>query len=51
MTKKHPEKQMAMIFLDAEKAFDNVKWQFLIEQMREMDSWDGLYKNCKGYLH
>ena len=26
----HPEKQMAMIFLDAEKAFDNLDWNFLL---------------------
>ena len=27
---KHPEKQAALIFLEAEKAFDNLNWNFLI---------------------
>uniref|UniRef100_A0A2D4PW91 Reverse transcriptase domain-containing protein n=1 Tax=Micrurus surinamensis TaxID=129470 RepID=A0A2D4PW91_MICSU len=28
--KAHPEKQVALIFLDAQKAFNNLSWQFLI---------------------
>lgn len=29
----HPEKQLAILFTEAEKAFDNVHWDFMIEQL------------------
>uniref|UniRef100_A0A2D4K2X5 Reverse transcriptase domain-containing protein n=1 Tax=Micrurus paraensis TaxID=1970185 RepID=A0A2D4K2X5_9SAUR len=32
----HPEKQMALIFLDAQKAFDNVNWRFMSLQLVQM---------------
>uniref|UniRef100_A0A670XUF9 Reverse transcriptase domain-containing protein n=1 Tax=Pseudonaja textilis TaxID=8673 RepID=A0A670XUF9_PSETE len=32
----HPEKQMALIFLDAQKAFDNVNWQFMLLLLEQM---------------
>lgn len=33
----HPQKQIALIFLDSQKAFDNVNWQFIIQQMEIME--------------
>lgn len=38
----HPEKQMALIFLDAQKAFDNVSWQFMIHQLYGL--WRRIHK-------
>uniref|UniRef100_A0A670Z1A6 Reverse transcriptase domain-containing protein n=1 Tax=Pseudonaja textilis TaxID=8673 RepID=A0A670Z1A6_PSETE len=32
----HPEKQMALIFLDAQKAFDNVTWRFMLLLLEQM---------------
>uniref|UniRef100_A0A2D4KI84 Reverse transcriptase domain-containing protein n=1 Tax=Micrurus paraensis TaxID=1970185 RepID=A0A2D4KI84_9SAUR len=32
----HPEKQMALIFLDAQKAFDNVNWRCMLLQLIQM---------------
>uniref|UniRef100_A0A8C6XJK4 Reverse transcriptase domain-containing protein n=1 Tax=Naja naja TaxID=35670 RepID=A0A8C6XJK4_NAJNA len=32
----HPEKQMALMFLDAQKAFDNVSWHFMLLQLAQM---------------
>uniref|UniRef100_A0A2D4JT22 Reverse transcriptase domain-containing protein n=1 Tax=Micrurus paraensis TaxID=1970185 RepID=A0A2D4JT22_9SAUR len=32
----HPGKQMVLIFLDAQKAFGNLNWQFLIQQTKSM---------------
>lgn len=31
----HPGKQLAIIFLDSEKAFDNVNWNFLLSVFRK----------------
>lgn len=28
---------MALIFLDTEKSFDNVNWQFMLEQLKTTD--------------
>lgn len=33
---KHLEKELVLIFLDAQKAFDNVNWSFIIEQLENM---------------
>ncbi|KAF7247293.1 LINE-1 retrotransposable element ORF2 protein [Varanus komodoensis] len=33
----HTEKPMALLFLDAQKAFDNVNWQFMEQQMIQME--------------
>uniref|UniRef100_A0A2D4IVP8 Reverse transcriptase domain-containing protein n=1 Tax=Micrurus lemniscatus lemniscatus TaxID=129467 RepID=A0A2D4IVP8_MICLE len=33
----HPDKQVALVFLDAQKAFDNLKLQFLIQQIYNMN--------------
>lgn len=43
----HSEKQLALIFLDAEKAFDNVIWNFLISQMEYMEVGDKFLKMIK----
>uniref|UniRef100_A0A2D4JTU8 Reverse transcriptase domain-containing protein n=1 Tax=Micrurus paraensis TaxID=1970185 RepID=A0A2D4JTU8_9SAUR len=43
----HPEKQMALIFLDAQKAFDNVNWKFMLAQMEEMDFGERFIKMIK----
>uniref|UniRef100_A0A2D4KNN7 Reverse transcriptase domain-containing protein n=1 Tax=Micrurus paraensis TaxID=1970185 RepID=A0A2D4KNN7_9SAUR len=32
----HPEMQMALMFLYAQKAFDNVSWQFMLLQLAQM---------------
>uniref|UniRef100_A0A670ZAD8 Reverse transcriptase domain-containing protein n=1 Tax=Pseudonaja textilis TaxID=8673 RepID=A0A670ZAD8_PSETE len=33
----HPEKQFTLMFLDAEKAFDNLHWHFLIQKIYNMN--------------
>ncbi|KAF7245550.1 hypothetical protein EYD10_08337 [Varanus komodoensis] len=33
----HMEKAMALLFLDTQKAFDNVNWQFMMQQMDQME--------------
>ncbi|KAF7247873.1 hypothetical protein EYD10_06117, partial [Varanus komodoensis] len=33
----HTEKPMALLFMDAQKAFDNVNWQFMKQQMAQME--------------
>uniref|UniRef100_A0A2D4LCT1 Reverse transcriptase domain-containing protein n=1 Tax=Micrurus spixii TaxID=129469 RepID=A0A2D4LCT1_9SAUR len=43
----HPEKQMALIFLDVQKAFDNVNWKFMLAQMEEMDFGERFIKMIK----
>uniref|UniRef100_A0A803TXE0 Reverse transcriptase domain-containing protein n=1 Tax=Anolis carolinensis TaxID=28377 RepID=A0A803TXE0_ANOCA len=35
---KNPQKEIAFLFLDAEKAFDNVNWFCIIEILKEMDA-------------
>uniref|UniRef100_R4GCF9 Reverse transcriptase domain-containing protein n=1 Tax=Anolis carolinensis TaxID=28377 RepID=R4GCF9_ANOCA len=35
---KNPQKEIAFLFLDAEKAFDNVNWYCMLEILREMDA-------------
>lgn len=32
----HPDKPMVMIFLDAQKAFDRVNWNFIMQQLEVM---------------
>uniref|UniRef100_A0A8C5RPM8 Reverse transcriptase domain-containing protein n=1 Tax=Laticauda laticaudata TaxID=8630 RepID=A0A8C5RPM8_LATLA len=32
----HPEKQMALMFLDAQKVFDSVSWRFMLLQLKQM---------------
>uniref|UniRef100_A0A2D4NQI0 Reverse transcriptase domain-containing protein n=1 Tax=Micrurus surinamensis TaxID=129470 RepID=A0A2D4NQI0_MICSU len=43
----NPEKQMALIFLDVQKAFDNVNWKFMLAQMEEMDFGERFIKMIK----
>ncbi|KAF7245269.1 hypothetical protein EYD10_08704 [Varanus komodoensis] len=33
----HTEKPMALLFMDAQKAFDNVNWQFMKQQLVQME--------------
>lgn len=39
---KHSDKQLALIFADAERAFDNVPWTFIKTQ----SSWNSIIVNC-----
>lgn len=34
---KHPDKEVGIIFLDAEKAFDNVNWDFMLCMMEKIE--------------
>lgn len=34
---KHLEKEIGLIFLDAEKAFDNLDWSFMLEMLIKME--------------
>lgn len=35
---KHPGREMGLVFMDAEKAFDNLDWGFMIEMLIKMES-------------
>ena len=39
----HLEKSMDMIFMDAEKAFDNLNWNFMIQQLEVMEMGGKIY--------
>lgn len=32
---KHPEREIAMVFMDAEKVFDNLDWSFMIQMLNK----------------
>lgn len=34
---KNSEKQVVLLFLDAQQVFDNVKWKFMLQQLKYMD--------------
>lgn len=38
---KYSDKPVALLFLDAQKAFDNVNWQFMREQLKVMEFGEG----------
>uniref|UniRef100_A0A2D4Q0C2 Reverse transcriptase domain-containing protein n=1 Tax=Micrurus surinamensis TaxID=129470 RepID=A0A2D4Q0C2_MICSU len=40
----HREKQAALIFLDAQKAFDDLNWQLMIQQIKDMNFGDKFEK-------
>lgn len=44
---KHNEKQAALIFLDAEKAFDNLNWTFMFKALEDTDSEEKFFKLVK----
>lgn len=44
---KHPEKKLGLIFLDAQKAFDNVNWNFILEQLESMHTGDSFSRLIK----
>ncbi|XP_015275186.1 PREDICTED: syntaxin-3 [Gekko japonicus] len=35
---KHPEKEVAFLFVDAEKAFDNLNWDFMFQMMKNTEA-------------
>ena len=43
----HPEKQMAVIFLDAEKAFDDLNWNFMLHQLEVLQVGERFLKLIK----
>ena len=43
----HNESQIALIFLDAEKAFDNLNWIFMIKVLEKMDFGDAFVKGIE----
>uniref|UniRef100_A0A2D4I1F2 Reverse transcriptase domain-containing protein n=1 Tax=Micrurus lemniscatus lemniscatus TaxID=129467 RepID=A0A2D4I1F2_MICLE len=47
----HPEKQMVLIFLDAQKAFVNVNWQFVLAQLKVMDFRERFIKMIKAIYY
>lgn len=54
---KLPRKQLGLTFVDTEKVFDNVNWEFLIAMLEEMEFGNsfvnaikGIYNDQKSYL-
>lgn len=54
---KTPGKQVGLMFVDAEKMFDNLNWEFFITLLEEMNfggkfiaAIKGIYKNQRSYL-
>ena len=43
----HPEKQMALIFFDAEKAFDSMNWNFFLTQLQLMEAGEKFIGDIK----
>ena len=43
----HNEKQAGLIFLDAEKAFDNLNWTFMFKVLENMDFGDNFIQGIK----
>uniref|UniRef100_A0A2D4PG53 Reverse transcriptase domain-containing protein n=1 Tax=Micrurus surinamensis TaxID=129470 RepID=A0A2D4PG53_MICSU len=43
----HPEKPVALDFLDVQKAFDNLNWEFFLYQMKEMKFGPNFVKMIK----
>lgn len=46
----HPEREFALVFLDAQKAFDNLNWTFLKQQLKNMKLGSNL-ENIIGKLY
>lgn len=54
---KCPDKKLGLIFVDAEKAFNNFNWEFIVTMLEEINIGDqflsaikGIYKEQKSYL-
>lgn len=43
-SEQHNEKQAMLIFLDAEKAFDNLNWAFLFKKLEDIDFGEDFIK-------